>query len=335
MIPGNALWTDGKRRIEGWIELSRGQKDEVSWQDAWEHARKTIDGVTRRRVQGSQPDVEIAVLDWGGQGDLVLMHHANGFCGATLAPIASALRGRYRVVAVDARGHGDSTSVEPTGNPDPYAWKVLAADLLAATHEILEIVERDRVELAIGHSFGGALILDSAQRKPALFGKILLCDPVIVEAVDTGDETTRPRGPELAVGARKRRNFFPTREAAFEHFRSRGIFADFTPEALALYVGEGIGATPNGEFGLKCRREIEAAIFSSAALTDLDSGADEITADVLFVHALRGNFSRQRYDDLASRIPSARVESLDLGHLFPMEEPERVLAIIDDLMTNP
>ena len=76
-------------------------------------------------------------------------------------------------------------------------------------------------------------------------------------------------------------------------------------------------------------------IFSSAALTDLSRGAEEISADVLFVHALRGNFLRQRYDNLASRIPSARVESFDLGHLFPMEEPERVLEIIDDLMTNP
>jgi pimeloyl-ACP methyl ester carboxylesterase len=315
--------------------LSRGRQDEVSWQDAWERARKTLDGVTRRRVRGSQSDVEIALLDWGGEGDLVLMHHANGFCGATLAPIASALRGRYRVVAIDARGHGDSTSVAPTGDPDPYAWKALAADLLAATHEILAIVERDRVELAIGHSFGGALMLDSARLEPGLFGKLLLCDPVIVEAVETGDEATRPRGPDLAVGARKRRHLFPTREEAFEHFRSRGIFADFTPEALALYVGEGIGPTPDGAFALKCRPEIEAAIFSSAALTDLSRGAEEISADVLFVHALRGNFLRQRYDDLASRIPSARVESFDLGHLFPMEEPERVLAIIDDLMTNP
>ena len=321
------------RLVEGCIELSRGQIDEVGWQEAWERASKSIDGVTRRRVRGSEPGVEIALLDWGGEGDLVLLHHANGFCGATLAPIACALSNRYRVVTVDARGHGDSTPVAPAADPDAYAWNVMAADLRAATHEILEIVDRERVELAIGHSFGGALILESAEHEPALFGKVLLCDPVIIESVSSGKAVVPPRGPDLAAGARKRRNRFPTRADAFEHFHSRGIFADFTPEALALYVAEGIGPTPDGEFALKCSPEVEAAIFSSSVSTDLFIDADKATAEVLFLHALRGNFSRQRYDELASRIPSGRVESLDVGHLFPMEEPERVLAIVDELMS--
>lgn len=306
----------------------------VSWRDAWERARKTIDGVTRRRLRGSAPDVEIALLDWGGDGDLVLLHHANGFCAATLAPIANALSDRYRVVAMDARGHGDSTSVPPIGDPNPYDWKVLAADLRAVLRQILEITQRDRVELAIGHSFGGALILESAQKEPALFGNLLLCDPVIVESVTPGEDESGSRQPDLATGARKRRDRFPTRAEAFEHFRSRALFASFTPEALALYVGEGIGRTPDGDFALKCKPEVEAAIFSSAALTDLFVDADQVTADVTFLHALRGNFSRERYDALAKRMTSARVEGLDVGHLFPLEEPERVLAIVDELIQD-
>jgi pimeloyl-ACP methyl ester carboxylesterase len=304
----------------------------VGWQDAWERAQKTMDGVTRRRVRSSTPDVEIALLDWGGDGDLVLLHHANGFCGATLAPIANALSDRFRVVAMDARGHGDSTSVGPGEDPNPYDWKVLAADLRAAMHEILEITERDRVELAIGHSFGGALILDSAQNEPALIGNILLCDPVIVESVTAKEIERRSEGPNLAAGARRRRDRFQSRAEAYDHFHSRGIFANFTPEALALYVGEGIGPTMDGEFELKCRREVEAAIFSSAALTDLFVDADKVTADVTFLHAGQGNFSRERYDSLAARMASARVEGLDVGHLFPLEEPEQVLRAVDELI---
>jgi pimeloyl-ACP methyl ester carboxylesterase len=305
---------------------------DVGWQDAWERALKTIAGVTRRRVRSSTADVEIALLDWGGDGDLVLLHHANGFCGATLAPIANALRSRYRVVAMDARGHGDSTSVRPDSDPNPYDWKVLSADLRSAVHEILEITERDRLELAIGHSFGGALILDAAQNEPALFGNILLCDPVIVESVAAKEIERRSGGPDLATGARKRRDRFPTRADAYAHFHSRGIFSNFTPEALALYVGEGIGPTPDGDFQLKCRREVEAAIFSSADLTDLFVDADKVTADVTFLHAAQGNFSRERYNSLAARMASARVEGLDVGHLFPLEEPEQVLRAVDELI---
>ncbi len=312
------------------IELSSGSSVEVDWQDAWQRARETIAGVTRRRVRGGTSDVEIALLDWGGDGDLVLLHHANGFCGATLAPIANALRDRYRVVTIDARGHGDSTSLPPKGDPNPYDWSRLAEDLRAAVHEILEFTGRGRVELAIGHSFGGALLLDSAQQEPALFGKLLLCDPVIVESAMPAANGSGPRGPDLALGARKRRDRFPTRAEAFAHFRSRGLFANFTREALALYVAEGIGPTPEGDFSLKCRPAVEAAIFSSAALTDLFAGADKITAEVSFLHARRGSFSRERYDALAGRMKSARVESIDVGHLFPLEEPERVLHAVDE-----
>jgi pimeloyl-ACP methyl ester carboxylesterase len=317
--------------VEGWIALSSGSNVEMSWQNAWERASKSIDGATRRRMPGSVPGVEISLLDWGGEGDLVFLHHANGFCAATLAPIANALGDRYRVVAMDARGQGDSTSVEPTGKPNPYAWERLAADLRAAVHGILEITGRDRVELAIGHSFGGALILYAAQSEPALFGSILLCDPVIVEPAQPGVNQSPPRGRDMAAGARKRRDRFPTRAAAFEHFRSRRLFEDFGPEALALYVGEGIGPTSDGDFALKCKPEVEAAVFSSAAASDVLANADKVGADVTFLHAERGNFSRETYNALAGRMPSARVEGLDAGHLFPLEEPERVLAIVDQL----
>jgi pimeloyl-ACP methyl ester carboxylesterase len=300
---------------------------EIGWEEAWDRASRTLEGVTRRRVRGSSPDVEIALLDWGGEGDLVLLHHANGFCGAMLAPVAKVLSARYRVVAVDARGHGDSTSVAPGGEPDPYAWSALAADLHAAMLEILGIVGRDRVEIAIGHSFGGALMLASAQREPARFGKLLLCDPVILP--DPAEGAPPARGPDLAAGARKRRAEFSSRAEAYAHFRTRRLFADFTPEALALYVGEGMVETADGRFALKCRPEVEAAIFSAAAWAGLYADVEQISAEVLFLHALRGNFLHERYQRLAGRIKHASVESLDVGHLFPMEEPEQVLGRID------
>lgn len=311
--------------------MGSGTSVELSWEDAWERAQKTIAGATRRRVRGGAPDVEIALLDWGGDGDLLLIHHANGFCAATWAPIANALSDRFRVVAMDARGHGDSTSIRPNEDPNPYDWKRLAADLRAAVYDVLELTGRDRVELGIGHSFGGALMLDADENEPLLFGKLLLCDPVILASAPAAENESPSRGPDLAAGARKRRDRFSSRAEAFEHFRSRGLFANFTPESLALYVGEGIGPTPDGDFALKCRPEVEAAVFSSAALTDLFAKATEVSADVTFVHAERGNFSRETYDSLASRMPRARVEGLDVGHLFPLEEPGRVVDIVGEM----
>jgi pimeloyl-ACP methyl ester carboxylesterase len=125
---------------------------------------------------------------------------------------------------------------------------------------------------------------------------------------------------------------FSTRAEAYAHFRSRGLFANFTKEALGLYVSEGLWETGDGEVTLKCAREVEAAIFGSGALSDLFSDVEKVTAKVLFVHAAQGNFDREKYDSIAARMPRARVESKEIGHLFPMEEPGCVLSAVDELI---
>src|SRR5258706_5837286 len=101
-----------------------------------------LEDVTRRRLALPEHGVEIALLDWGGSGPLALFHHANGFCAATLDLVARPLRRHFRVIGMDARGHGDSSRPgasfaqraegerRPSGG-EPYAWGEFGADLAA------------------------------------------------------------------------------------------------------------------------------------------------------------------------------------------------------------
>ncbi len=310
---------------EGGERVERGSdRERISFHEAWRRARRMLAGVERGRVDGS--GVELAYLDWGGDGDVALLHHANGFCAATLAPVAVALRDRYRVVSLDGRGHGDSTSIAPGGEPDPYAWPTLADDLLRAIPQILARTGRAQIALAIGHSFGGHLMLRAATRRPDLLERLVLFDPVLLPPPRPGE--ARRHGGVLAAATRRRRDRFPSREAAYSHCRSRDLFAAFTPEALALYVGEGMRETSSGEVVLKCDREVEAAIFDGGARSGPIESLDRIRSEVLFVHAGRGNFSRAFYEQIAGKIPRSRIESLDVGHLFPMEQPEEAIAVV-------
>lgn len=54
----------------------------------------------------------------------------------------------------------------------------------------------------------------------------------------------------------------------------------------------------------------------------------------MFVHARRGNFAAATYEAIASRMSDARVESRDLGHLFPLEEPEAALSLAHELLRD-
>lgn len=308
------------------------QDQERVWHAAWSAARPLVDGVTRGRAPGAEPGVELAWLDWGGPGPLVVLVHANGFCAATWAPIAAALRARHRVVAIDVRGHGDSTSVPPEHGPQAYAWTTLARDVDHAVAAILAQTGHARVALGVGHSMGGALLASDALAHPGRYARLLLCDPVLLPPVRRapGAEGGPAENP-LATATRRRRDRFPSAAAAYAHCRSRALYAGFTPEALALYVGLGMREREDGTLELKCPREVEAAIFDNGASLDLMARMDSLSAELLILHAARSGFSKPYYEALAERAPRASVESVDAGHLFPMDEPRLVLEAIDRL----
>jgi pimeloyl-ACP methyl ester carboxylesterase len=74
---------------------------------------------------------------------------------------------------------------------------------------------------------------------------------------------------------------------------------------------------------------MEAAIFEQGPSLDVFAMAPQIDIRTRLVFAAGGNFTRDVYDDLAARMPDARVEVCDGGHLFPMEQPELVLERIE------
>jgi len=109
--------------------------------------------------------IEIHTLEWGDPDaqPVVLAHgmwdHARSF--AVLAPL---LAERYRVVAIDARGHGDS------GWADAYGWP---ADL----HDLANVIRAcGRPVHLVGHSKGGGQVTDVARLVPEQVRKLVNID---------------------------------------------------------------------------------------------------------------------------------------------------------------
>jgi pimeloyl-ACP methyl ester carboxylesterase len=283
-------------------------------------------GVARHRVRVPESDVEIALLDWGGEGPLAFLHHANGFCAGVWAPVAEQLRGHFRVIAMDARGHGGSSA--PLDEA-AYAWDRLALDVAAAAEWARGHAGRSGVAIAIGHSFGGTLTLGAAALRPRLFERALLVDPVIlppdqIEAAKRGARTS-----EIAERARKRRTHWASREEARAFFAERELFDGWDARALAAYVAEGLRDAPGGGVELCCRREVEAAIFGGAHTIDAIGLAPRVRSPVRLLRASRGSFPREAYAALAARLPRAELRDVDAGHLVPMERPD---AVVDEAL---
>ena len=92
-----------------------------------------LDQVRRRKLSLPESGIEIALLDWGGSGPLALLHHATGYCAGVWGPVAEQLSHHYRVIAMDARGHGDSS--KPVG-ADSYRWAHFGRDVVAVAEQL-------------------------------------------------------------------------------------------------------------------------------------------------------------------------------------------------------
>lgn len=192
----------------------------------------------------------------------------------------------------------------------------------------IEVLGLDR-PLAFGHSCGGAALLLAEENRPGAFGGLYCFEPVVLP--EARPAAAFERNP-LSVTARRRREVFPTPEAAFVNFSTKPPLRDLDPEVLRLYVEEGLEPVPAADGGdgsavrLRCRRDHEAAIYVEGAAHDAFARLAAVACPVTLACGGRtDSFGPAQLDALAGRLPRARVEVLaGLGHFGPLEDPPAV-----------
>ncbi len=287
--------------------------------------------------------------DFGGQGPLVHLAHANGFPPATYTPLAEALieppllglgshpeAGErlgpgYQVVAMPAR------PLWPDSQPDEApTWHTLANDMIQA----LEGLEPPDKVIGVGHSLGGVCTLFAAVRRPDLFRAVVLIDPVILPSrllrlVRLLRWLGLERRLSLVRGALKRRQTWPDRQACFEHYQEKPLFANWSDESLWAYVEAGTQARVDGGVELVYPPEWEAHVFATTP-TDVWDYVPQLEVPALFVRGEDTDTfrpeSRRRVQEL---LPRARFRLiLEAGHLVPMERPAEVAAAIHEFLAG-
>src|SRR5256714_5557502 len=118
----------------------------------------------RRAITGA--GTELVYWTWQGAGPPTLLLHGIGNYGRYWDLFADAVARRLRLVAPDARGHGES------GRPAAgYAPADFTADALA----ILDALEIERA-VVVGHSMGGLHSINLAARRPERVRALVIVD---------------------------------------------------------------------------------------------------------------------------------------------------------------
>ena len=258
----------------------------------------------------STDGVTLAVHDLGGDGPPLLLCHATGFHGMVWRPFAESLRDAFHCWSLDFRGHGDSSS------PDiDYAWEGFADDVLAVVDGLG--LERP---YGIGHSKGGASLLLAEERRPGTFRALWLYEPVVFAGV----AEPLPPGPNpMAEGARRRREVFPSHDAAYENYASKPPFDVLRPDALRAYVDHGFAPQDDGTVLIKCRGEHEARVYSMGGRHQAYAGLDQVGCPVVVARGRIEPGPASFADAVAERLPHGRLEAYEqLGHFGPMQDPD-------------
>jgi len=250
--------------------------------------------------------------DWAakapGAPDLVLLHGLTGHARSWDA-FAEAMTDRYRVLALDQRGHGE-TAWAPA---DKYAITDMADDLEAF---VSAMGLKDFTLL--GLSMGGQVTMDYAGRRAAALSRCVI--------VDIGPEIAATGSSRIQSGIRAT-DIFDSKDAAFAAARAVNTIP---PEAHHRQrVDNNMMRLEDGRWTFRFDR----AFRHGGTLKTLDpasawASCARIGAPTL---VMRGALSDVLSPEIGQRmieiIPDARfVEIAGSGHPIPLDQPEAFLA---------
>jgi len=276
----------------------------------------------------STDGVSVASYDFGGDGPLLVLCHATGFCAGMYASIAERLTDRYHCVGLDFRGHGQSERPEGVS----MAWSGMGHDLLAVIdHSLANRGEApDTPVLAVGHSMGGASIVLAELTRPGSIASAWALEPILFPTPNEIDPATGNPVHEspLVAGARRRRPEFESRQAARDRYGSRPPFSEIDAAVLQAYVDYGFRDLPDGTVRLRCEPETEAQVFENSLC-----GAFEHLAEIRFPFLVAASGDGMAPALVAEAVVGEnkrfrRFEYADLTHFAPFEDPERIAADI-------
>lgn len=257
---------------------------------------------------------------------LVVFAHANSFPAATYTVLFKQLRSRgFTVRAVDRFGHDERFPV--TDN-----WPHLVQQL----HELAqrEVARAGEPAFFVGHSLGGFLSLMAAARHPELARGVLMLDSPLLggwkaKAVGAAKRTQLVGSISPGRISRKRKNRWPSREAAFEHLRHKKAFARWDPQVLHDYVDLCMH-DDGGERVLSFDRDIETAIYDTLPhhLERLLK-RHPLRCPAAFIGGCQSEELRQVGLAMTQKVTHGRMTMLDGSHLFPMEKPLATAAAIE------
>ncbi|MGA2410685.1 MAG: alpha/beta hydrolase [Candidatus Binataceae bacterium] len=256
--------------------------------------------------------IKIHWLDWGGNGEPIIVLHATGMLGRVYRPIADALKAIGHVYSYDQRGHGDSERSPGS----VYTWHLTADDL-----ETFIVTMGFTNVRAFGHSAGATAIGTVLSRRPDLISRAVLAEPVLIDPANPSE-----RNATLYERTLKRRGVFDSVASILANYAGKPPFDTWRAAILNYYCVHGTREGADGKRYLKCLPEDEARIYESAPRFDGLAYILRSRNPLRILYGARTDTQGIMFAErIAADAPQRQITIVpDAGHFLPMEEPDYV-----------
>jgi pimeloyl-ACP methyl ester carboxylesterase len=299
----------GSLRVRGSLHLGVGFLAATS--GATEPGRLTFERLYTRNC-------EVSILSAGVGPDVLLCLHGLGGTKASFLPTVAALADRYRVVAMDLPGSGESD--KPIGAPYDSEWFARSA------FDVLDALEVDAAHVA-GNSMGGRVAIEAGLMDRSRVRSLSLLSPALAWLRDRRwAPVVRLLRPELGLLQVAPRSVTDRIVRMLVPGGNVGWAAAGVDEFLRAYL------TPRGR----------AAFYAAARNIYLDEphGDDgfwtrlgSLSTDALFVWGRHDTLVPIAFMKHVERaLPGARHVELDCGHVPQLERPRETHAAMLDFM---
>jgi len=255
-------------------------------------------------------DVRLHFMDWESDKPPLLLLHGGRITGRSWDAVAPGLAEKFRVIQLDARGHGDS-EITFRG----YSYQQRAQDLET-------FLDSQGIDMAygIGHSTGAVTMAVHAYTYPGRFSRIMLIEPPMRTSPRPGDERIRRRSPAAQKRAWKSRN--ELENYLRQHPRTRR----WKDDALMAVVNYGARELPDGSVELKWTPNAYNQEERGQDDPKLVESASLIEVPVFLMYGTEGVAKPDDVNPFMVALPNCQIMWVqDSGHNVYMEEPDAVV----------
>lgn len=270
-------------------------------------------------------------VDWGNPDapPLLLLHGARDHCRAW-DWVAARLRGRFRIIAPDLRGHGDS-AWSPDGD---YATPAYVYDLAQLIH-----LEGLAPLPIVAHSLGAHVALRYAASFPEAVSRLVAIEglgpsPARLrerEAVPLAERTRAWIEARRALAARQPRRYAARDEALA---RMQAENPRLSPAQARHLTEHGMARNEDGTWSWKFDNYVrQHAAPNEPTLAEAQDLWSRIACPTLLVHGRESWASDPEQDGRAAHFPGARVLGLDgAGHWVHHDRLDAFMAALDGFL---